>query len=139
MSPLDFCLGLHRAGAALRLKLDEELGFLHGLGWDEFVLLSSLDGHPGGLPLRDLGRLLGLQASALLRRLPPLEKTGWLARERGAGGMRVVLRPGGRRLAREARETAAHLCDVALGSDPALPTAAEVLARMSSSPALRTP
>lgn len=138
MNALDFCLGLHRAGAALQLKLDEELGLLHGLGWDEFVLLATLDAHVGGMPLRELASVMGLQSSALLRRLPPLEKTGWLARERG-DGLRVVLLPGGRRLAREARETAASRCDEALRSEADRSSAAAVLARLAASPAMRMP
>ena len=49
MSPLDLCIGLHQAQASLRLKLDDELGTLHGIGWDDFVLLAQLAAAPDGV------------------------------------------------------------------------------------------
>jgi DNA-binding MarR family transcriptional regulator len=138
MSALAFCLGLQRAGASLRRKLDDELGLLHGIGWDDFVLLSFLDGRPEGVPLTSLADGLGLAASAALRRLPPLEKTGLLARQRVAGGLQVALCAGGSRVLREARTSAAALCDEALhGTD--LADAAGVLARLGASSALLRP
>ncbi|MBK0393898.1 AsnC family transcriptional regulator [Ramlibacter algicola] len=137
MSALAFCLGLHRAGASLQRKLDEDLGFFHGIGWDDFVLMSLLDTCRDGVPLAQLAQSLRISPSAALRRLPPLEKTGLVARER-SGGLRAVLRPGGARLVREARETAAAICEQALRGDTALPTAAGLLERLATSPALRT-
>ncbi|MFC5499290.1 hypothetical protein ACFPOE_17220 [Caenimonas terrae] len=50
-------------------------------------------------------------ALRLLLRLLPLEKTGLLERAAdGDGKRRVTLRPPGRRLLREARDTAASAC-----------------------------
>jgi MarR family transcriptional regulator, organic hydroperoxide resistance regulator len=50
-------------------------------------------------------------ASHLLLRLLPLEKTGLVERAAdGDGKRRVTLRPQGRRLLHEARDTAAHAC-----------------------------
>jgi hypothetical protein len=37
---LALCLALQRAHASLRLKLDDELGVYHGIGFSDFVLLS---------------------------------------------------------------------------------------------------
>ena len=136
MSALAFCLGLHRAHASLRHKLDEDLGFFHGIGWDDFVLLSLLEESAAGVPITRLSQSLRISPSAALRRLPPLEKTGLVVRERG-GGLRAVLRPAGARLVREARETAAAHCEQALRGDAALPAAAGLLERLATSTALR--
>lgn len=110
MSALDTMLRQEAARAALRLRLDEELGNWHGLSWDDFVLLQALDVEPEGWATTELARHLGLVPSALVLRLLPLEKLGLLAREQRAQGRRVVLRPGGRRLVREARATAEAAC-----------------------------
>jgi MarR family transcriptional regulator, organic hydroperoxide resistance regulator len=71
MSALAFCLGLHRAHASLRHKLDEDLGFFHGIGWDDFVLLSLLEESAAGVPITRLSQSLRISPSAALRRLPP--------------------------------------------------------------------
>jgi MarR family transcriptional regulator, organic hydroperoxide resistance regulator len=111
MSDLNDYLELHLAQAALRARLDEELGTHHGLAWSEFVLLSVLEGADGALATGELARRLGLTGSALVLQLLPLQKLGVLARERTEGGTRcVLLRPNGARLLREARETAETVC-----------------------------
>lgn len=110
-SRLDWHLERHLELAATNARLDEELGTHHGLAWPDFVLLSVLDGADGAMPSAELARRLGLVSSRLVLQLLPLEKTGLIAREPGAGGKReVTLRPGGRRLLNEARETAAFVC-----------------------------
>ena len=97
--------------AALRLRLDEELGTRHGLAWDEFVLLEAVEEAGGALATRSLAGRLGLRPSALVLRLLPLEKTGWLERATSGEGARSVrLRAPGRRLLVEARETAEAVC-----------------------------
>jgi DNA-binding MarR family transcriptional regulator len=97
--------------AALRLRLDEELGTRHGLAWDEFVLLEAVEEAGGALATRSLAGRLGLRPSALVLRLLPLEKTGWLERATSCEGARSVrLRAPGRRLLAEARETAGVVC-----------------------------
>lgn len=110
MTPLETVLQQEHARAALRLRLDEELGNWHGLSWSDFVLLQALDVEPQGWATTELARHLGLTPSALVLQMLPLEKLGLLAREQRAGGRRVVLRPGGRRLVREARATAEAAC-----------------------------
>lgn len=111
---LDDCLQRHLAQAALRLRLDEELGNWHGLAWSDFVLLQALDVEPPGWATTELAHHLGLTPSALVLQLLPLEKLGLLAREQRADRTRrIVLRPGGRRLVREARTTAEAACAAA--------------------------
>jgi DNA-binding MarR family transcriptional regulator len=102
----------HFAHAAMRLRLDEQLGNWHGLSWEDYVLLAVLDADDGSeVEAAALAARLGLTPSALLRRLLPLEKIGLLARHATVDGARcVVLRAGGRRLAREARATAEEVC-----------------------------
>jgi DNA-binding MarR family transcriptional regulator len=108
---LDAVLHARFAFAALQLRLDEELGTLHGLSWDDFVLLSALDAAGGVLPTRELASRIGLSASALVVRLLPLEKTGLVERQTTPAGDRAVsMRGPGRRLLCEARDTAQHVC-----------------------------
>ncbi len=87
--------------------LDEKLGEHHGLSWDDFVLLHSLQA--GGTE-RQLASHLGLRGSTLLRRIRPLEKLGLISRGTEAGQKAVALRPAGLRVLREASETAAEVC-----------------------------
>lgn len=137
MSPLDLCLSLHRAQASLRLKLDDELGTLHGMGWDAFGLLAALDDAGGAMPLADLRSRVGVPASGVVRMLLPLEKVGLVARESLPGGQRAVrLRRAGRRLLGEARETASAVCSAALPDGWPLAGAGEFLLGLARSPAL---
>lgn len=101
----------HLEHAATEFRLDEELGTHHGLSWVDFVLLTMLDAAGGAAPAKALARTLCLPASHLLLRLLPLEKTGLVERVAdGYGKRQVTLRPQGRRLLNEARETAANAC-----------------------------
>jgi DNA-binding MarR family transcriptional regulator len=108
---LHACVDRHLEHAALVFLLDNELGTHHGLSWADFVLLTVLDAAGGAAPVTELARTLCTPASHLLLRLLPLEKTGLVARAADGDGKRVVtLRPQGRRLLHEARDTAAHAC-----------------------------
>jgi MarR family transcriptional regulator, organic hydroperoxide resistance regulator len=108
---LQACVDRHLEHAALVFMLDEELGTHHGLSWADFVLLTVLDAADGAAPATELARSLRMPASQLLLRLLPLEKTGLVARAAdGDGKRRVTLRPPGRRLLHEARDTAADAC-----------------------------
>jgi hypothetical protein len=70
-----------------------------------------LDAAGGTAPPAQLARSLHTPVSQLVLRLLPLEKTGLLERKAyGEGQRRVTLRAPGRRLLREARETAANAC-----------------------------
>ena len=97
------------AHAAVRHRLDEELGMHHGLSWQEFVLLDRLEAE-GGVPEAQLAGALGVPRSQLLLRIRPLEKLGWIVRHTPDGAVRTQLSAAGRRLLGEARETAASAC-----------------------------
>lgn len=120
---LDAVLQAEFGFAALRLRLDEELGTLHGLAWDDFVLLAALDAAGGALTTHALASRVGLTACALVVRLLALQKTGLIAREaRQAGVREVLLRGPGARLLGEARETAQDVCGKHCGAvRPAAP------------------
>lgn len=108
---LQACLDQHLAHAAMAFKLDDELGTHHGLSWADFVLLTVLDAAGSALPTTELARSLRLSTSHLLLRLLPLEKTGLVERMAdGDGKRRITLRAPGRRLLREARDTAKRAC-----------------------------
>lgn len=108
---LQACVDRHLEHAALVFTLDAELGTHHGLSWADFVLLTVLDAADGAVPATELARTLRTPASHLLLRLLPLEKTGLVERAaNGDGKRRVTLRPQGRRLLLEARDTAADAC-----------------------------
>ena len=108
---LQACMDRHLAHAAMVYGLDDELGTHHGLSWADFVLLTALDAASEGTPAKELARTLCTPASHLLLRLLPLEKTGLVERAAdGDGKRRVTLRPQGRRLLHEARDTAANAC-----------------------------
>lgn len=106
----DFLQRQH-AHAAVTRGLDEELGTHHGLAWSDFVLLDLVDGAGGTMSTQELASRLGVLRSRFVIQLLPLEKTGLLARAVAEDGTRrVVLRSSGRRLLREARETAEAVC-----------------------------
>jgi MarR family transcriptional regulator, organic hydroperoxide resistance regulator len=108
---LQACVQRHLKHAATVFVLDDELGTHHGLSWADFVLLTALDAAGGAAPTKALAQTLCMPASHLLLRLLPLEKTGLVERAAdGDGKPRVTLRPPGRRLLNEARETAANVC-----------------------------
>ena len=108
---LQACVDRHLEHAALVFMLDDELGTHHGLSWADFVLLTVLDAAGGAAPATALARTLYMRASHLLLRLLPLEKIGLVERASdGDGKRRVTLRPQGRRLLNEARDTASNVC-----------------------------
>lgn len=113
---LEKALRVSQAHAALNLQLDDVLGTLHGLAWHDYILLRALataaDGH---LTLADLVDPMGVPASAVLRSLGPLEKTGLVQRE---PDRRIRLRRSGRRLLQEATATAELACERALRDLP---------------------
>jgi DNA-binding MarR family transcriptional regulator len=111
---LQACIDRHLAHAAQVSLLDEELGTHHGLSWADFMLLTVLESAGGAAPATTLARSLGIAPSHLLLRLLPLEKIGLVERVvDGDGRRRITLRTPGRRLTREARDTAANLCAAA--------------------------
>lgn len=132
ITPVGLCLKISQAHASLNLKLDEELGTLHGLSLNDFILLYLLSQAEGGrMPVADLVRPLGVQLSAVTRQLVLLEKTGRVQREPEAAsdGKRYVgLRPAGKKLMNEALATTENICrevlrDLSADSLPALDAA----------------
>lgn len=108
---LQTCLNRHLEHAAMVSVLDEELGTHHGLLWADFVLLTMLDAVGGAARASELAHTLCTPASRLLQRLLPLEKIGLVERAvEGENRRRVTLRPQGRQLLHEARETASSAC-----------------------------
>jgi DNA-binding MarR family transcriptional regulator len=140
--PIDFCTGISRAHASLALKMDDELGTQHGLGWNDFNVLQLLASAEGGRrPVADLVRPMGVPLSAVTRDLVRMEKVGWVQRETHPGSDRreVVLRPSGARLLREAAVTAADICARAVGelsAEEALPSVGRTLSELSHASAL---
>lgn len=135
---IDLCLKLNQAQAVLSLRLDEELGTLHGISLGDFIVLHSLARAEGGrLPVSSLVRPLGVQRSAVVRQLIPLEKTGHITRDRepAADGKRyVTIRSSARRVLHEALSTAEMVCtealwDLAPGDLPGLEAALTVIGR----------
>ena len=108
---LQACMDRHLKHAAMVYRLDDELGTHHGLSWADFVLLTALDSASEATPAKELARTLCMPASQLLLRLLPLEKIGLVERAADSNGKRrVKLRPQGRRLLCEARDTAQNAC-----------------------------
>jgi DNA-binding MarR family transcriptional regulator len=128
----DTFLRLDRAHARLRRKLDDELGTLHGLSLADFMLLDALS-RTHGLTASQLERPLGVQPSAVVRQVIVLEKTGLVERHADAGRRTIVMRAPGRRLLREAAETAASICAAAFAGGTIDGASLEALAQ---SPAL---
>jgi len=113
IDPLDLCLNIGRAHAAVNLKPQEHLGAFHGLSYEDFTLLHRLLRAEGGcMPAVDLARSLGLPISALIRKMVLLEKSGLAERTAGANGngRHAALRPGGRKLMQAAVTTAEAIC-----------------------------
>ena len=108
---LHACMDRHLKHAAMVYRLDDELGTHHGLSWADFVLLTALDAACAAVPAKELARTLCMPASQLLLKLLPLEKIGLVERAADSNGKRCVkLRPQGRRVLREARDTAENAC-----------------------------
>jgi len=91
---------LHAAAAALRWKLDDQLGRFHGIGLDDLMLLYALSNRRGdggaAIPLKQLAAVLWQTPAATLRRVAALEKIGLVDRTTDAAGRRcIALRPAG--------------------------------------------
>jgi len=132
---LQLCIALHRAHAALRLRLDDQLGMLHGLSCDDLMLMDWLSRQDAGkASLRKLATAQGLGLSAVLRRVLALEKIGMLEPS-GQGAQRATrIREVARAALRSAEPTAERVGEALL--KPLDPTAIapliEQLARLHS-------
>jgi len=84
---------------SLRLKstlinkqLNNSLGYVHGIGLSEYMVLNSLFDSPNKTMTRiDLAESIGRTASGVTKMLLPLEKIGLIQKEKGARDARVSL------------------------------------------------
>ena len=114
LAALEQCLQISASHARMQWVLDEELGTYHGLSYSDFILLTRLlRADNQRLQVSALVPTMGVQASAVVRQLLPLEKTGWLQRDTqpAADGKRYVrLRPAGMGRLNEATQTVQQAC-----------------------------
>ena len=112
LAALQACLDREHARAAAVFRLDDELGTHHGIAWLDFVLLDALQSADAAMPDTELAARLGLLRSHLLMRVRPLQKLGLVTcQSDGEHSRSIALSVAGRRLANEARDTAAHVCE----------------------------
>lgn len=108
--PVELCIGLARAQAAVVRQFDRRLGTLHGISLGDFIVLWNLARAEGGkLRRMDLAAEVGVTASAVTRTLIPLERIGLVVRQPDPRDARVgyaVLTRAGRRLLDDAMVSA---------------------------------
>ena len=122
-----FCMAVQRAQASLQRKLDDKLGKHYGIDFADFVLLDWLASHADNrVSLAECAQPLGLPRPAVLKRVLALEKIGLVERQSTHAGRRIAIRPAGKALAHNARETIDWLCGQALTAiEPASIASAE--------------
>jgi DNA-binding MarR family transcriptional regulator len=112
------CVQIARRYSLGLRKLDGRLGSIHGLSFNDFLMLHYLEDAAGGKLRRiDLAELMGLTASAVTRALLPLEKIGLVSRQSDPSDARVgyaCLTATGKRLYKDAKKTAETACQEAL-------------------------
>lgn len=108
-STLKFFLNLTMTQALIARKFDSRLS-LHSLSLNDFMILFHLSRAPEEKFRRiDLAEKVGLSASAITKKIAPLEKIGMVQREANARDARVSfvkLANGGKRVLQEAMTTA---------------------------------
>ena len=113
-SGLKFIIDLSKAQTLLSRRFDAKLS-PHGLGFNDFIILYHLSQAPGEKLRRvDLADTIGLTASGVTRMLEPMEKSGFVLREKNERDARVsfvVLAPGGKRILKEATKTAIYAAE----------------------------
>ncbi|GJM12534.1 MAG: hypothetical protein DHS20C12_09370 [Pseudohongiella sp.] len=90
-------------------NMNNSLGYVHGIGLSEYMVLSSLNDSPNKTLTRiDLADSIGRSASGVTKMLAPMEKIGLVQKETGARDARVSLvkmSKTGERLFKEATTT----------------------------------
>lgn len=113
-------LGIWRADALIRKRLEGPLGGGHGIGYTDFVILSELASVVGGrLRPVDLANRLQLTPSGVTRAILPLAKIGLVRRdlhERDARASYVTLTPAGKGRVEEAMPTVERVIGETLAS-----------------------
>ena len=83
---------LWSASTAITRKIDLALGAIHGIGFNEYVVLSHLIAAPNKTLRRiDLAESIGRTASGVTRMLLPMEKIGLVRKESNPRDARVSL------------------------------------------------
>ena len=73
-------------------RLNNSLGYVHGIGLSEYMVLDSLFDSPNKTMTRiDLAQSIGRTASGVTKMLLPMEKIGLIQKEAGARDARVSL------------------------------------------------
>ncbi len=73
-------------------QLNNSLGYVHGIGLSEYMVLNSLFESPNKTMTRiDLAESIGRTASGVTKMLLPMEKIGLIQKESGARDARVSL------------------------------------------------
>lgn len=89
---VSICKTLWFKSAQINRQLNNGLGFIHGIGLSEFMVLDSLIAAPRQTLSRiDLANKIGRTASAITKTLAPMEKIGLVEKETGARDARVSL------------------------------------------------
>ncbi|NUS72772.1 MAG: MarR family transcriptional regulator [Corynebacteriales bacterium] len=120
--PFDFVVRLFRAQGSIARRLDQAIGPVHGISFNELLVLAHLERAPGGKLRRvDLAERLGITASGVTRALAPMERLELVRREPdprdGRIGYAVLTTVGRQRLA-AARYGAEEVCRAVLASAP---------------------
>jgi DNA-binding MarR family transcriptional regulator len=104
------CVQIARSYSQGLRKVDGKLGSIHGLSFNDFLMLHYLEDAPDSKLRRiDLAELMGLTASAVTRALLPLEKIGLVTRQSDPSDARVgfaCLTAVGKRVFKDAKKTA---------------------------------
>jgi len=78
--------------ALINKQLNNSLGYVHGIGFSEYMVLNSLFDSPNKTMTRiDLAQSIGRTASGVTKMLLPMEKIGLIQKEVGARDARVSL------------------------------------------------
>ena len=116
-SSLELVIGLAKAQAVINKRFDSGLS-IHGLSFNDFIILSYLAHAPGNKLRRiDLADKMGITASGITRMLAPMEKIGLVGREtneRDARVSYVVLANGGRRVFEESLKAAEYAANAVI-------------------------
>ena len=89
---LDLFIDLSASYGRIHKRVDRSLGFLHGLGVNDFIVMHQLAHAPDRTLSRiELADLVGLSASGVTRLLNPMDKNGLIKKQAHARDARVSL------------------------------------------------
>ncbi len=119
MEQLQLLMQHAQLGSVLSQKLDRPLS-AHGLSFTEFMVLHHLQQAPGGSLSRiALAEKVALTASGITRLLAPMEKTGWVKKQKNPKDARqslVAITPAAQTVLADAtttaQQTATDICSL---------------------------